>query len=888
MKKDHQQTPPQHTETSSVNARLTDAHSSELSASAIDQRIAALNFESVDGEEAAEALLYSEGIERLNAGSIPSSLKRYRDLSTGWWCAGVDINTGKPMNWGCFKPDQPHIDTQKNKPIKYEHPPKESTEYFALRVPFAAGLKIAQRYGLESQYTERQGVQSADTEDQDFWIWAIEQKGQIPLVLTEGAKKSACLLSHGYLAVALPGIWGAYRKSENFEDDPTLIAGLRAVIPERVVIFVFDQDDKPQTKAMVTSAVKFTTQVCLNAGATACYRVNWDLKDYPHKGVDDLIAAHGMEAFDQLMKQRQSLGDEESQQSNKPYFTSSIAGGLFRHEPDGEGGWKKPRRIGNHIQAIARVNNTEGNGAALHLEFMSYEDHLRRWTMPRSLIMADSAVLVTELYGMGYYIEDDKKKYLLQYFNNIGAEVEKKYTITDSTGWVGGSFVTQTKTYGDTNLRFKDVERVTDTTCKVAGTLEGWMALVAAMCGGNSRLIFAIGAAFAPPLLEPLGIEGGGFHFFHPTSAGKTTTLMAAASVVGIKNIPRWNMTKNGAEAKALAHDNMLLPLDEINEADEREVGKIAYMLANGEGRARMNRNTTSRKTNSWQLLFISSGEVGIARYIQQAGIQVKGGQEVRMPDIPAVPSGSTNGVFECIHGCHDSKQFAQALERGTVENHGTAIDAFLTRLVAELADENVKSGLRKKVFLVADKLTGLITNHAIRRVANRFALVQVALGLAHSYGLLPFPVEQIDWAVSTMFQDWLETRGGEGSIEVKQAFQRIEHLLVTNEFSDRIYDLRGSTSQPVRNLLAYKKVGNDGQIEEFWIPRSVFKNEFCVGVNQSELIKELQKMEWLLAPRSDGKPVHQRAVSGENNYYYIFRKWEIAGEGGEGREGKA
>jgi putative DNA primase/helicase len=867
-----------YTEILQLDAVLTESHIAELKASSIDHRIAALNFESLDGEQAAEALLYSPDISRLNGGQISARFKRYRDLGDGWWCAGLNINTGEPMNWGCFKPNQPQLDPQKDKPIKYEHPPKESTEYFALRVPFAIGLKIAQRYGVTAQYTERQGEQNSDTEDKGFWPWAIEQKEQIPLVLTEGAKKAACLLSHGYLAIALPGIWGAYRKSETLEDDPTLIAGLRAAIPERSVIFVFDQDENPKTKALVTSAVNFTTKVCLNAGAAACYRVSWKLKDYPHKGVDDLIAAQGVTAINQLMKQLRALGDGEAQTSNKPYFTSSIEAGLFRHEPDGEGGWKKPRRIGHHIQAVARVNNTTGNGAALHLEFMSYEGHLLRWTMPRSLIMADSAVLVTELYAMGYYIEDDKKKYLLQYFNNIGAEVEKKYTITDSTGWAGGSFVTQTKTYGDTSLRFKDVEKVTDTTCEVAGNLEGWIDQVAAKCGGNSRLIFAIGAALAPPLLEPLGIEGGGFHFFHPTSAGKTTTLMAAASVVGIKNIPRWNMTRSGAEAKAMAHDNMLLPLDEINEADEREVGKIAYMLANGEGRARMNRNTTSRKTNSWQLLFISSGEVGIARYIQQAGIQVKGGQEVRMPDIPAVPDGSTNGVFECIHGCNDSKQFAQALERGTVENHGTAIDAFLTRLVAELADESVKSGLRKKVFLVADKLTGLISNHAIRRVANRFALVQVALGLAHSYSLLPFPVEQIDWAVSTMFQDWLKTRGGEGSIEVKQACERIEHLLVTNEFSDRIYDLRGSSSQPVRNLLAYKKVGNDGQIEEFWVPPTVFKSEFCMSVDQGELVKELQKVGWL-APLSNGKSVYQRMINGKKNYYYIFREWRSAKE---------
>jgi putative DNA primase/helicase len=42
----------------------------------------------------------------------------------------------------------------------------------------------------------------------------------------------------------------------------------------------------------------------------------------------------------------------------------------------------------------------------------------------------------------------------------------------------------------------------------------------------------------------------------------------------------------------------------------------------------------------------------------------------------------------------------------------------------------------------------------AVGRVAKRFALVQVVLGLAHKYDLLPFPVEDIEWAISTCFKD--------------------------------------------------------------------------------------------------------------------------------------
>jgi putative DNA primase/helicase len=57
------------------------------------------------------------------------------------------------------------------------------------------------------------------------------------------------------------------------------------------------------------------------------------------------------------------------------------------------------------------------------------------------------------------------------------------------------------------------------------------------------------------------------------------------------------------------------------------------------------------------------------------------------------------------------------------------------------------------------------------------------------------------------------------GSSEVKQAIDRIEHLLVTNEFSNLVYDLRDEDTKTVRNLLAYRKVGVEGVTEELWVP---------------------------------------------------------------------
>ncbi len=288
--------------TFSIFDRLTEPHLAELQASSIDQQIVTLNFESLDGESTADALLYSPNIKRKNCGGVSAKYQKYQDLGDGWWGAGIDINTNKPMNWGCFKPDSPRTGVE-GKVIKYEHPPATPTEYFALRVTFSIGLKIAQRYGLGAEYITHQGQNSSDSEDTGFWPWANEHK-QIPLLYTEGIKKAACLLSHGYLAIGLPGVWGAYRKGIIEGLPPSLIPGLRSIVAGREILFVFDQDSNPDTARMVGAAVKKTGECCLEAGALSTGRISWDLFDHPScKGVDDLIKTEGAEVFDRLVSE---------------------------------------------------------------------------------------------------------------------------------------------------------------------------------------------------------------------------------------------------------------------------------------------------------------------------------------------------------------------------------------------------------------------------------------------------------------------------------------------------------------------------------------------------------------------------------------------------------
>jgi putative DNA primase/helicase len=112
---------------------------------------------------------------------------------------------------------------------------------------------------------------------------------------------------------------------------------------------------------------------------------------------------------------------------------------------------------------------------------------------------------------------------------------------------------------------------------------------------------------------------------------------------------------------------------------------------------------------------------------------------------------------------------------------------------------------------------------------------------------------------------------GSYNLIEVKQAIKRIEHLLVTNEFSDRVMDLRDGDTKTIRNLLAYRKVGAEGATEEFWVPPTVFDKEFVVGVNKAELVKELQRL-GLLESSPDGRDTSRRRVNGKQIRVFVLR----------------
>jgi hypothetical protein len=277
----------------------------ELKLSAIAPDVAALNFRAIEGPEAWELLLYGlPASERRNDGRLRNKwLATYAHLDGGgWYCGGVDILTGQDSLWGCLKPNEPRRNNDKI--IKYEHPPKVATEAFFLRVPPAIARKIAARHGLEAAWLE------ASANGVSFWQWVLNHP-EVSIIITEGSKKAASLLSDGFCAVALPGIFSGYRAPKNEHGEkvgpPCLIPQLEAIAQKgREITFAFDNDPKPKTRKNVAIAIDRTARLLTHRGCVVSV-MEWGQAHPEDKGIDDVHYHHGPEALEAIYQGRENL-----------------------------------------------------------------------------------------------------------------------------------------------------------------------------------------------------------------------------------------------------------------------------------------------------------------------------------------------------------------------------------------------------------------------------------------------------------------------------------------------------------------------------------------------------------------------------------------------------
>lgn len=523
--------------------------------------------------------------------------------------------------------------------------------------------------------------------------------------------------------------------------------------------------------------------------------------------------------------------------------------------------------ISSALKIVAESRDINGNNWGRILEFRDKDNILREYHMKMQDLKRDGEDVVDALLSRGLSIAPGKKvrSKLVEYVQNSQPESQKRARSTDVTGWHGNRFVLPHEVLGDDSERIIYQGRQPETRAYGRqGSIKEWQDNVGRLCVGNSRLVLAVATSFAAPLLQLMGMESGGFHFVGNSSTGKSTALHVAASVMGRPEnyIQSWRATSNGLEGIAKFHNHTCLMLDELSQVQPREAGEIAYMLANGSGKLRANIKGDARDKASWQLLFLSSGEVTLAEHMHEGGKKARAGQEIRLVDIQA-DAGSHMGLFENIHDHQSGAAFSDALKTNARKHHGEVFREFISKVILD-AD-----GLKNRL---EDSINYFMTNKIpkgaggqVERVAARFGLIAAAGELATQYGITGWDEGEAVNAAVTCFQSWLILRGGVGNQESKNLIEQVR------SFFERHGDSRFVAVQfgddgitgPLRTIDKFQNIQNRAGFRhrpkkdelkrtEFLVLPAAFQ-EICEGFSVKAAAKLLVE-KGIITPGNDGK----------------------------------
>jgi len=651
-----------------------------------------------------------------------------------------------------------------------------------------------------------------------------------PVVIAEGCKSADAAgdLLPGYVPVAWPGGSNAISAVDwsPLADRDILIwpDRDRQLSPMREEL---DYDLQPGTVAAENIIAKLRDKArsirVLNLRNFDC-ESGWDAADALEEGWDAARA----EAF---VREYAVEIDLAAPGTILPYGYEYGADGLYYAEPDGG----SRAHLCGMVKVLAKTRDNSGGSWGLLLQWRDFDGQEHRWAMPAEMLSGDGSEIRSTLLHRGTFVTTVAKDRgrLLNFLAKV--ETPNRARAVGKVGWAGNAFAFPEMTIGDSpddRIIFQQSGSAAHH-YQTQGTLEEWKHNVARLAIGNSRMIFMISAAFVGPILSPACEEGGGVNVVGASSTGKSTGLRAAASVWGPPDfIQQWRATSNGLEGVAARHNETFLCLDELSQIEPREAGSIAYMLGNGQGKSRANRNGEARAVASWRLLFLSTGEVGLSDLMKE-GKQSRrpmAGQEVRILDVPA-DAGRSMGLFENIHGAGSPDAFARQITTAAARYYGTASIAFIESLV-DIRD-HVGGMVSKLANAFVEQHVPEGADGQVQRGARRFGLIAAAGELAIARGIVPWPKGEALRAAGVMFMAWLARRGGSGSAEERNILTHVR-LFFEQNGSSRFEAIADEMEQarPVINRAGFWQNVYDGDrsVREFYVFPNVFREDICGG----------------------------------------------------------
>jgi hypothetical protein len=570
-----------------------------------------------------------------------------------------------------------------------------------------------------------------------------------PLIWTEGEKKALLLAQLGYCVVGLTGVdnWHdvqAYARGDGHKLHPYIAE--HYAIAGRPQVIAFDADVRQKPNAMLALARLAGLLTHLGAASVhMCLPPNGDHA----KGIDDYAKAFGLEACANLLRSvRDPIEEIAPNLGCVPlahFGDAFIGSGAERlrmprgYEAERDGSiWfsedaARPDERALVLDApmvLARqfVDLYSGEIRS-EVRFRDARAGWRTALVPRELLGDRTLVQLLRPFGalVNASSASAAMKYLDAFERDNGALIEQAKCVPQ-TGWHEHQFVTaDTLVAPSSNAQrieldgSPDLMRVAnaakprahaDVTKHIDALMQPYRA--APECA------LAVLASLSAPLLHLLGQSNFAVHLCGDSSRGKTSMLRCAASVFGDPYsaawVASWNSTMAGLELRAAQLNDLPQYYDEVGGGDIEQLQRAVYMLVNGEGRQRMNKEMRMRATLGWRTVVISTGERELAAETDATGVQA------RVINVPVQGFGEL--------GAAD----IDAAVRGCAEHHGALGRHWLELLVS--LDGPELDALRTNYATRARELRTIAERNHDRvgqRQAGYFAAMQVAEELLHS-----------------------------------------------------------------------------------------------------------------------------------------------------------
>ena len=577
---------------------------------------------------------------------------------------------------------------------------------------------------------------------------------------------------------------------------------------------------------------------------------------------NDLFVLEGRDAVKEVLEKAIKKGKQE-QSSHIPDGFVLSDDGLFCVDKKSE----TLTRISNYIKVIAFTKSTDE--VSRILEFKDYRGEIHTLIAKPKMFTKDGDQLRIQLISRGFIFAGNSlsKRKLFEYI--VSSVPGKEVSIASRIGFSENIYIRPDLIIGDTQEEIILDTAIQDESYGTAGTLQQWNDLIARWCVGNSRLIFAISSAFASILLKPCDMPNFGFHFVGNSSSGKTTCLNIAASVFGNpKYVVTWKATDNAMETIAFRRNDSLLILDELSEISPSKAGDVAYMLANGQGKKRLDKDCNVRETLSWRLIFLSSGEVDLNSHMAEDSKTSKAGQKIRLLNISAKASKNSCGIFENLMGFQDGAEFSDYLRGKASKYYGTASIEFIKQVLEH--QSVIKDQYKEEFQKLKSRYLPANAEGQDMRAFEHFMFVGFAGELAIKYGVICWKSNTAYQAAVACFNSWLEDKEGVGDDENRQILEHVKSFFELHAHS-RFFDLDGFKDQKISNMAGYKSVYQDAVM--FFVSPSVFQNEICKSFNRKSVINLLIEKGFLLKDRNGDYRQQKWTPYGNKKVYVISGK---------------